>query len=69
MKSKLSAGLTVNMLAKRSYPMLNREQRRHPARLYRSMFAGGKAAANHWLIAGLMQRAGIKPVFTLEHDV
>lgn len=50
------------MLSKRQYPMLNRQQRRHPKQfLHAAKLNKGWAAGGSWLLAGLMIRGGFTP--------
>lgn len=44
------------MLSKKTYPMLNRVNRRHPAEVV--SLADGWQAGGNWLLAGLLARGG-----------
>lgn len=45
------------MLNKKTYPMLNRAQRRHPVKDVSLMTKGWQAGGN-WLLAALLERGG-----------
>jgi hypothetical protein len=49
------------MLSKTKYPMLNRQQRRHPKRFIAQTIGKGWNAGGSWLLAGLMIRGGFTP--------
>lgn len=50
------------MLSKKTYPQLNRAQRRHPTKgTMSSLLTKGWAAGGNWLLAGLLVRGGYLP--------